>query len=48
MFADIIIKSIRVVQNKSDGDFKGDKLTRDILKALDITKEQLELIKNHP
>ena len=44
MFVDIIIKSIQVVQERSKGDFNGDKLITDILSELDITKEQLNNI----
>ena len=38
-----IIDSIRIVQEKSKGDFRGDQLIADILKALDVTKDQLSL-----
>ena len=41
MFYDIIIKSIQVVQAKSKGDFRGDKLIEDILSALNVSKEEL-------
>ncbi len=41
LFTDIIIKSVCIVNDKSKGDFKGDKLINDILKALDISKEDL-------
>ena len=34
MFIDIIIKSIRVVQERAKGDFMGDKLIEDVLLAL--------------
>lgn len=44
MFVDTIIKSIQVVQERSKGDFNGDKLITDILSELDITKEQLNNI----
>ena len=42
MYIDIIIKSIMVVQEKSQGDFKGKELIKDILKALSVTQEQLD------
>lgn len=41
MFVDIIIKSIQVVQERSKGDFNGNKLIDDILSELDIMKERL-------
>lgn len=41
MFIDIIVKSIRIVQKKSMGDFQGEKLIDDILNALNIAEEQL-------
>jgi len=41
MFIDIIVKSIKVVQEKSKGDFRGDELIADILKTLNVTQEQL-------
>ncbi len=44
MFIGIIIKSIRTVQEKSIGDFQGEKLIEDILHALDVTNEQIDLI----
>lgn len=44
MSVDTIIKSIQVVQERSKGDFNGDKLITDILSELDITKEQLNNI----
>ena len=37
-----IIDSINVVIEKSKGDFRGEDLKRDILKALDVTQEQLD------
>ena len=37
-----IIESINVVIEKSKGDFRGEDLKRDILKALDVTQEQLD------
>lgn len=40
-----IMNSIDVVIEKSKGDFKGEKLKEDILKALDVTPEQLKKIK---
>jgi hypothetical protein len=42
IYLDTIIKSIQVVQERSKGDFKGDALVDDILKALDVSKEQLD------
>ena len=42
LFIDIVIKSIRVVSEKSMGDFEGEKLIFDILKALRVTQEQLD------
>lgn len=44
LFADVIIKSILVVSQKSKGDFNADKLIDDILNALDITKEELSAL----
>lgn len=41
LFADIIIKSVCIVNNKSNGNFNGDRLINDILKALDISREDL-------
>ena len=41
MFIDIIVKSIQVVQERSRGDFKGKELISDILKALNVTQDQL-------
>ena len=42
IYLNTIIKSIQVVQDRSKGDFKGDALVDDILKALDVSKEQLD------
>lgn len=42
MFIDIIVKSIKVVQEKSKGDFRGNELIADILKALNVTQKQLD------
>lgn len=42
MYIDIIIKSIMVVQERSKGDFRGNDLINDILKALNVTQKQLE------
>ena len=36
MFIDIIVESIKVVIEKSKGDFKGEELIADILKASNI------------
>lgn len=43
---DVIIKSLRVVQERSKGDFKGEQLINDILNALDVTQEQLDNLKH--
>ena len=42
MFIDIIVKSIQVVQERSQGDFRGEQLIKDILKTLYVTQEQLD------
>lgn len=42
LLVDIIVKSIRIVQDRSDGDFRGDELIRDILFALCVSEEQLK------
>lgn len=42
MFIDIIVKSIKVVQEKSKGDFRGNDLISDVLNALEVTQEQLD------
>lgn len=44
MFIDIIVKSIRIVQEKSISDFQGEKLIEDILTALNVTKLQLSAL----
>ena len=41
LFVDIIIKSIRVVQENSKGDFRGDQLIRDILLTLNVSVDEL-------
>ena len=46
MFIDIIVKSIQAVQEKSKGDFRGNELIADILKALNITQDQLDQLNN--
>ena len=46
MFIDIIVKSIQAVQEKSTGDFRGNELIADILKALNITQDQLDQLNN--
>ena len=46
MFIDIIVKSIQAVQGKSTGDFRGNELIADILKALNITQDQLDQFNN--
>lgn len=43
LFADIIVKSVLVVKEKSKSDFKGDKLIADIIKALNLSKEDILL-----
>ena len=43
LFADIIVKSVLVVKEKSKSDFKGDKLVADIIKALNLSKEDILL-----
>jgi hypothetical protein len=48
LFVDIIIKSIKVLQTKSKGDFRGDALIADILNALGVTPEQLSNLANTP
>lgn len=42
MVVDIIVKSIKVVQEKSKEDFRGNELIVDILKTLHVTQEQLD------
>lgn len=42
MFIDIIVKSIKVVQEKSKEDFRGNDLILDILNTLEVTQEQLD------
>lgn len=42
MFIDIIVKSIKVVQEKSKGDFRGNELINDILKVLNVTQKELD------
>ncbi len=46
MFIDIIVRSIQVVQEKSKDDFRGNELIADILKALNITQDQLDQLNN--
>lgn len=41
LFIDIIVKSIRVVQERSKGDFRGEELIADMLKALHVTQDRL-------
>ena len=43
MFVDIIAKSIRLIMNRSVGDFKGEELITDILKATKISAQDLNL-----
>jgi len=42
MYLDTIIKSIRVIQERSRGDFRGIELIEDILKALDVDPVKLQ------
>ena len=42
LFVDIIVKSIRVVKDRSKGDFRGDELIRDILLALNVSPDELK------
>ena len=42
LFYDIIVQSIRAVQERSKGDFRGEQLINDILIALDITENKLK------
>lgn len=44
MFYDIIVKSIKFVQNVSKGDFCGDTLIRDVLSALEVSEEDLNRV----
>ena len=44
MFIDIIVKSIRAVQEKSISDFQGEKLIEDILAELNVTELQLSAL----
>ena len=46
MFIDIIVRSIQVVQEKSKDYFRGNELIADILKALNITQDQLDQLNN--
>ena len=41
LFIDIIIRSIKIVQERSKGDFKGDELIADILSALNVSMEEI-------
>lgn len=41
LFIDIIVKSIEVVQERSKGDFEGERLIKDILLALNVSEEEL-------
>ena len=41
MYVDIVVESIKVVQKKSKGDFRGNKLIEDILNTLNISFMQL-------
>jgi len=42
LFIDIIIKSIQVVQEKSNGDFRGEDLIKDILSALNLSEDEIK------
>lgn len=42
MFIQIIVASVQALQERSKGDFKGDLLIRDILKALNVRQTQLD------
>jgi len=44
MYLDTIIKSIRVIQERSKGDFRGNELVNDILKALDVDPAKLQVL----
>ena len=41
MFIEAIVTSIRIIQEKSRGDFKGDRLVSDSLAALNVQESQL-------
>lgn len=45
MYVDIVVESIKVVQKKSKGDFRGNKLIEDILNALHISLTQLNKLR---
>ena len=42
MVVDIIVKSIKVVQEKSKEDFRGNELIGDILETLNVSQSQLD------
>ena len=42
LFYGIIVKSIQAVQERSEGDFRGDDLIKDILSAFNVSKEDLK------
>ncbi len=42
LFIDIIIKSIEVVRDRSKGDFKANDLIKDILSALNVSREEIK------
>ena len=46
LFIDIIIKSIEVVHNRSKGDFRASDLIKDILLALNVSKEDIKQLYN--
>lgn len=46
LFYDVIIKSIQVVQERSKGDFRGEKLIKDILLALNTTENELKQLED--
>ena len=46
LFIDVLIRSLKIVQERSKGDFKGEQLINDVLNALDVTQEQLDNLKH--
>jgi hypothetical protein len=46
MYIENIVRSIRALQKKSKQDFRGEELIKDILKALDVTENDLEEYKS--
>jgi hypothetical protein len=45
MYIENIVRSIRALQKKSKGDFRGEELIKDILEALDVMENDLEEFK---